>query len=163
MSSGTLTLEVSTRDGRIERDLMFMSMALLVSQRSTCLRGSVGAIFTRDNRIISTGYNGSPSGQPHCSPDICNQSEKCQNSIHAEANGIAFAAKHGVELLGSTLYVTSSPCLACAGLLINAGISKVVYLNRYHDMSGIHLLTDSGVVVRNTPKGQLVLGGDYRG
>jgi dCMP deaminase len=93
------------------------------------------------------GYNGAPSGMPHCDPEICNPDEPCTRTVHAEANAIAFAAKKGIETEGATLYTTASPCNDCAKLLINAGIKRVIFWERYRDASPMNLLMAAGVKV----------------
>lgn len=121
-----------------------LTVAFTVAQRSTCTRLRVGAVASLDGRILSTGYNGAPTGTPHCTHP---PSEPCQRSVHAEANAVAYAARHGVSLAGAELYATDSPCYTCACLLINAGISSVVFVRRYRDDSGLRLLADVGVKV----------------
>lgn len=133
---------------RISRDEMLMAIALVVKQRSTCLRRQVGAVLALDGRIISTGYNGAPSGVAHCTPNVCNAENPCVDTIHAEANAIAFAARNGISTRGASLYSTASPCRECAKLLINAGITEVVYNEEYRDTSPIDLLTGVGIRVR---------------
>lgn len=138
---------------RIGRDEMFMEMARLVSLRSTCPRAQVGALIVRDHRVVSMGYNGAPSGLPHCTDVGCYHEEGyraksgCERSIHAEANAIAFAAKSGIPTEGATLYCTLSPCVTCANLIINAGIKEVAYGTAYRDPSGIILLRIAGLEV----------------
>ena len=127
---------------RPSRDDVLMNIAREVARRSTCERAQVGAVLVRDSRIISTGYNGSPSGMPHC---VCKALESCNRTVHAESNAIVFSARYGVSTMGTTLYTTMSPCLECAKLIINAGISRVVYDEPYRDMSGVLLLKDGGV------------------
>jgi len=105
---------------------MLIRIAQIVAERATCDRKSVGAVIAREGRILSTGYNGPASGMPHCSSDT-----------HAEANAIAFAAKNGVSLEGSTLYLTLSPCVSCAQLIANSGIDRVVYLEKYRVPDGV--------------------------
>ena len=122
-----------------------MKMAFAIAERSTCLRLNVGAIFAIDGRPLVGGYNGAPSGMPHCTKYDCNPSTPCTKSHHAEANGIAFAARHGVALNGSSLYVTNSPCKPCAMLLINAGVANVYYAIEYRDPSGVDLLKFAGI------------------
>lgn len=104
----------------------FMDLAKMVATRSTCPRLSVGAIFIRNNTILTTGYNGAPRGLPHC-VDCHLSAQSCNRVIHAEMNGIIQAARHGISLDGSTVFVTHSPCENCAGALINAGVSQVFY------------------------------------
>lgn len=92
--------------------------------------------------MLSTGYNGPPSGLPHCQHE---NGTPCDDAVHAEANAIAFAARHGVAVEHATMYVTNSPCTGCAKLIINAGLSEVFYLEPYRDPSGIILLTRANV------------------
>lgn len=132
---------------RFSRDELLGNIAKLVARRSTCLRSSVGAVLAREGRIISMGYNGAPSGMPHCEPETCGPDEGCERTVHAEANAIAFAAKTGIETDGSTLYTTHSPCNDCAKLLINAGIKRVIYWEKYRDPAPVNLLMASGVDV----------------
>lgn len=112
----------------------FMNIAEQVSTRSTCDRRHVGAVIVRDRTILSTGYNGSLPGTPHCDDaghDI--ENGHCVRTVHAEANAIAQAAKNGVRIEGSELYVTSSPCLTCFKLVANSGIKMVYYKEVYRD------------------------------
>lgn len=139
----------SSLSTRISRDHLFMSTAWLFAMRSTCLRGQVGAVAVINNRIIATGYNGSPSGHEHCSPkNGCNVDEgSCPNSIHAEANLIAFAARSGVALEGATLYCTHEPCKKCAQLIVQAGFVKVMYSECYANHLGSELLIRSNITI----------------
>jgi dCMP deaminase len=132
---------------RITRETMLTEIATVVSRRSTCPRKAVGAVIAIDGRILSLGYNGTPAGLPHCTEVGCNVGPDggCTRAVHAELNAIAFAAKQGISLDGSTLYVTISPCLKCAQAIINAGIIGVWYLKMYRDLSGISLLEEAGV------------------
>ncbi len=132
---------------RLSRDDLLGNIAKLVARRSTCLRSSVGAVLAREGRIISMGYNGAPSGMPHCSVDTCGPDEGCTRTVHAEANAIAFAAKTGIETDGSTLYTTHSPCNDCAKLLINAGIKRIIYWEKYRDATPCFMLSEAGVKV----------------
>lgn len=127
---------------RPDRDYWLMSMAHLVAQRSTCSRLHVGAVAVRGGQILSAGYNGAPSGLPHC---VHTDDEPCRLSIHAEVNVIASAAKYGVSLQGARVYLTDSPCPSCAGLLINAGISELLYDRLYRDKTGLDWLQTAGV------------------
>jgi len=116
----------------------FMNIAQLVSRRSTCLRRSYGAVIVKDRQILATGYNGAPKGVKHCDETGCIRKEKnvphgqryelCR-STHAEQNAIAQAAYSGVSIKNSTLYVTGTPCMMCCKIIINAGITKVVYID----------------------------------
>jgi len=135
---------------RILRDVLNMSIATLIAQRGTCTRAQVGCVITIDNRIVSTGYVGSPSGLPHCLDDGCiiGLDGGCTRTSHAEAGAIAFAARKGISLEGSTMYVTLSPCTSCAKLIINAGIKRLFYLKQYRDISGLELLGKAGIHCR---------------
>jgi dCMP deaminase len=116
-------------------DEYFMMIAKLSAVRSTCLAFPVGAVIVKDRQILATGYNGSPPGSPHCTAQgYCYEGlQKCTDnnlpsrSIHAEANAIAQAAKHGIRTEGSTIYVTLEPCLSCLKLIISSGIKQVFY------------------------------------
>lgn len=121
-----------------------LSLAETVSQRATCSRLSVGAVVARGGRVISTGYNGAPSGEPHCEHDA---DASCTVSVHAEVNALVFAARHGVSTEGAQFYVTHAPCYPCAGLLINAGIDAVYFRHHYKDKTGLDRLVDAEVLV----------------
>ena len=129
---------------RISRDALYMEMAKLMAKRSTCLRKQVGAVVVKDARIVSTGYNGVPSGYPHCDEGKCGG---CSISIHAEMNAIAFAAKEGVSIKGSTLYCTMSPCINCAKVIVNSGIVRVKYEEEYRDREGLEFLMRLGLIL----------------
>ena len=115
-----------------------MDIAYLVSSRSTCDRKHVGAVIVRDRNILSTGYNGSMSGVMHCD-DIGHDIEDghCVRTIHAEVNAIAQAAKHGINISGATMYVTASPCWNCFKLIANSGIKRIIYAEKYGDITKI--------------------------
>jgi dCMP deaminase len=105
-----------------------MKIAYAVSERSTCDRAYVGCVLVRDKRILTTGFNGSPTGQPHCDEvGHLLVDGHCIRTIHAETNAIIQAALHGVSIKGSTCYVTHFPCINCTKVLINAGIIRLVY------------------------------------
>lgn len=132
----------------------FLSIAHHVATRATCLRRQVGAVLVRDKRILATGYNGAPSGVPHCSETGClretlqvpsGQRHELCRGLHAEMNALIQAALHGVNVKGATLYCTSMPCSLCAKMLINAGISEIVALAGYPDDLGRQLLDEAGV------------------
>jgi dCMP deaminase len=127
-------------------DQYFMGIALEVAKRSTCLRAKVGAIIVRDKRILTTGYNGSPSGLPHCTEVGCLMANgHCVRTLHAEQNAIIQAALHGVSVSGGTIYVTHQPCLTCAKMIINAGIRRVIYGGHYPDELAVSFLEQAGV------------------
>ena len=144
---------------RPEWDEYFMAIAELVSSRSTCLRRYVGAVLVKEKRILATGYNGAPSGIPHCKEVGCireklkvpsgERHELCRG-LHAEQNVIIQAAYHGVSIKGSILYVTCHPCSVCAKMIINAGIREVVIKDTYPDKIAAELLNEAGVKIRVT-------------
>lgn len=135
-------------DNRIERDPLMMKVAHLYSQRATCNRLSVGAVLALEGRIIAAGYNGGLPSDPFCSASIgCLATSPCTNTIHAEANLLFFCAKNGISTKDTTLYVTTSPCINCARAIIQSGIKRVVYLDKYRDTSPLSILTINGVVV----------------
>ncbi len=117
---------------RPDWDSYFMKIAAAVSERSTCDRASVGCVLVLEKRILTTGFNGSPTGQPHCDDaGHLMVDGHCVRTIHAETNAIIQAALHGVSTKGSTCYVTHVPCINCTKALINAGVSRLVYTNSY--------------------------------
>lgn len=132
----------------------FMDIALLVARRSTCRRRRVGAITVRDKRILATGYNGAPTGLPHCLDIGClreeleipsgERHELCRG-LHAEQNVIIQAAYHGVSIEGATLYCTNLPCSICSKMLINAGIRDIIYQEGYADSMTEEMLSAAGV------------------
>ena len=132
---------------RISQPLIHMFAALLWATRSTCQRLQVGAVLAKGGRTISTGYNGAPSGLPHCNENNCKSQPQCKRTIHAEMNAILFAARYGISTEGTELYTTHSPCIDCAKAIINAGIKKVYYLKEYRSQEGIELLKLAGVRV----------------
>jgi dCMP deaminase len=115
-------------------DQYFMDIARQVASRATCDRKHVGAILVRDRTILSTGYNGSIRGLPHCS-DVGHMMENghCVATVHAEANAIIQAAKNGVVIDGATIYVTASPCWNCFKMIANGGIRRICYGEFYRD------------------------------
>ncbi len=141
---------------RPEWDSYFLDIVDLVSRRSTCCRRSVGAGLVRDSRILATGYNGAPSKLQHCLDIGClreqlkvpsgERHELCRG-LHAEQNAIIQAALHGVSTKGSTLYCTNHPCVICAKMIINAGISRVVIRDGYHDKLAAEMLKEAGISV----------------
>lgn len=111
-----------------------MDIAKVVASRSTCPRKSVGAVIVRDRTILSTGYNGSIRGMPHCNDVGCIiENNHCVATVHAEVNAIVQSAKNGVVTNDANIYVTASPCWNCFKLLANAGIRRVVYSEFYRD------------------------------
>lgn len=130
-------------------DSIYMELAEKLAPRSHCVRAQVGAVLTKDTRIISLGYNGPPAGTHNCDeewPGVgCPRDSKgsCSLALHAEQNAILYAAKNNVSMEGATLYVTLSPCIACARVIFTTGIKKVYYKNSYAAYKG--LTSDEGV------------------
>ncbi len=120
--------------GRVPWDQYFMDIAKQVSTRATCDRKHVGAVIVRDKTILSTGYNGSIRGLPHCS-EVGHMMENghCVATVHAEANAIIQAATNGVSIDGATIYTTASPCWPCFKLIANAGLVRIVFGEFYRD------------------------------
>lgn len=144
---------------RPDWDHYFMEITQVVAKRSTCLRRKVGAILVKDKRILATGYNGAPSGLPHCSTVGCMREEMSIPSgqrhelcrgLHAEQNAIIQAALAGVSISGSTLYSTLFPCTLCAKMLINAQIKEIVFVSDYEgDVLSRELLKSAGIIIRH--------------
>ena len=120
--------------GRVSWDQYFMDIAKQVATRATCDRKHVGAVIVRGRTILSTGYNGSIRGLPHCD-DVGHMMENghCVATVHAEANAIIQAATNGVGIDGATIYTTASPCWPCFKLIANAGLVRIVYGEFYRD------------------------------
>jgi dCMP deaminase len=119
---------------RVSWDEYFMNIAREVSTRSTCDRKFVGAVLVRDKCILATGYNGSIRGLPHCDEEGHLMEEgHCVRTVHAEANAIVQAARNGVRIDGSSIYVTASPCWGCFRLIANGGVARVVFGEFYRD------------------------------
>ena len=127
-------------------DRRYLAMARIWGQNSYCLRRKVGALLVKDKMIISDGYNGTPSGFENICEDENNHTKPYV--LHAEANAITKVAKSGNSSEGSTLYVTASPCLECAKLIIQSGIKRVVYGEMYRIDDGIRLLQRAGIEVK---------------
>jgi dCMP deaminase len=135
---------------RPDWDQYFMNIASTVATRSTCDRAAVGAVLVRDKRILTTGFNGSPAGLPHCDEiGHLMVDGHCVRTTHAEANAVIQAALHGISSKGASCYVTHFPCLNCTKILINAGIREIIYLNGYRmDENAIAFYQEAGVTVR---------------
>lgn len=154
---------------------LFIRMAELVSEQSTCCRMQVGSVLVKDNRVISIGFNGTPTGQMHCEehfvevykqdfatqyPDFQSFMQSrhfydlhgkwsIENELHAEQNAILFAAKNGISTNGSTLYVTFSPCVHCAKVIVTAGVSRVFFKQLYdRSQEGVYFLQRNGIECR---------------
>ena len=132
-----------------EFDDIFMELANNLALRSHCIKAQVGAVLTKDTRIISIGYNGPPAGTHNCDEEFpetgCPRDAKgsCSLALHAEQNAILFAVKNGSNIEGSTLFVTLAPCIACARLILSSGIKVVFYKDSYAEYKG--LPSDEGV------------------
>jgi len=151
---------------RPSKDQYFMQIAELVATRSTCLRRQVGAVIVKDGQILSTGYNGAPAGAPHCEDTGCLREQFCVPSgerhelcrgVHAEANAIIQAAKHGICIAGASLYCTHQPCSMCAKIIVNVGIVNVIYSNAYPDDRMVGIFNEAkninfGIIVNSKRK-----------
>lgn len=130
-------------------DDIFMELAVNLAKRSHCIRAQVGAVLTRDTRIISIGYNGPPADTHNCDDEFpgvgCPRDSKgsCSLALHAEENAILYAAKNGSAVEGATIFVTLSPCIACARIIYSMKITRVVFLHSYAEYKNIP--TDEGV------------------
>ena len=132
----------------------FTDITQLVASRSTCTRRKVGSILVKNKRILATGYNGAPSGVPHCLDVGClrealgvpsgERHELCRG-LHAEQNAILQAAHHGVSIDGADIYCTNLPCIICTKMIINAGIRRVYYLDGYADPLGEEMLRTAAI------------------
>ncbi|HIS11442.1 MAG TPA: dCMP deaminase family protein [Candidatus Avibacteroides excrementipullorum] len=132
-----------------ELDTRYMRMAVIWAENSYCQRRKVGALIVKENMIISDGYNGTPSGFENVCEDENNMTKPYV--LHAEANAITKIARSSNSSEGATLYVTASPCIECAKLIIQAGIKRVVYAEKYRLEDGIELLRRAGVEVEFLP------------
>jgi dCMP deaminase len=145
-----------TKHERPSWDQYFMSIAELVAQRATCIRRQVGAVLVRDKRIVTTGYNGVPTGIQHCLDVGClresqgvpsgERHELCRG-LHAEQNAIIQAAVYGISLEGATLYCTNQPCAICSKMLINVRVEKILYRSGYADELAIDMLSEAGILL----------------
>jgi dCMP deaminase len=134
---------------KLSFDHIFMNLATDLASRSHCVKAQVGAVLTKDTRIISIGYNGPPAGTHNCDEEWpetgCPRDARgsCSLALHAEENAILYAVKNGANLAGATLYTTLSPCLPCARLIFSAGIKHVYFMKSYAEYKG--LPSDEGV------------------
>jgi len=145
---------MSEQDTRPTWDEYFMKITRDVSERATCVKRKVGAIIVKDNRILSTGYNGAPKGMKHCEEVGCLRKEMSVPSgqrhelcrgLHAEQNAIIQAAVHGVKIDGSTMYCNYQPCVICVKMMINAGIKRLVFSGSYPDELAANMIVESGI------------------
>jgi dCMP deaminase len=143
---------MSNEEQRPSWDQYFMKITADVSERATCIKRKVGAIIVKDNRILSTGYNGAPKGMDHCEAVGCiriemhvpsGQRHELCRGLHAEQNAIIQAAVHGVKVDGSTMYCTYQPCVICVKMMINAGIKRLVFSGTYPDELAANMIVES--------------------
>ncbi len=136
-------------DKQLQLDKRYLRMARIWSENSYCERRKVGALLVKDKMIISDGYNGTPSGFPN----VCESEEgvTLPYVLHAEANAITKVARSNNSSEGSTLYVSTSPCMECSKLIIQAGIKRVVFSDLYRITDGLDLLRDAGVETVHIP------------
>lgn len=137
-------------------DEYFLDIAQLVAKRSTCLRRSVGAVVVKDKRILTTGYNGAPSGLSHCAETGClrqqmgipsGQRHELCRALHAEMNALLQAAHYGISVHGGVMYCTNQPCIICAKMIVNAGITRVVVASGYPDELAKSILNEAKIRV----------------
>lgn len=142
---------------RPDWDQYFMSLASLVSGRSTCLRRKVGAVLVKDKQILATGYNGAPMNIDHCAETGClrqelkvpsGQRHEICRGLHAEQNVLLQAARHGVSVKDSVLYITNTPCSICAKMIINAGMKEVIFAQAYPDSIANKFLKQAGIKLK---------------
>ena len=158
---------MAKEESRPSWETYFMNITNLVAERSTCLRRAVGAVIVKDKRILSTGYNGAPTGLKHCLEVGClreqlgvesgKMHELCRG-IHAEQNAIIQAAYHGVSVKGASIFCTNQPCSICARMIINAGIQKIYYQSGYADVLAQELLDEAEIElkqVRSDKRGKI--------
>lgn len=141
---------------RPDTDEYFLKIASVVAERATCRRHHIGAVAVRDKHILTTGYNGAPSGLKDCLELGCLRDEmnipsgerhEICRGIHAEQNIIIQAALHGISLEGSTIYCTHTPCVLCAKMLVNAKIKQFVSFGKYNDDTFTDLFKEAGIAV----------------
>ncbi len=134
---------------RPDFDKIFMELAINIARRSHCVKRHVGAVLTKETRIISIGYNGPPAGTHNCDEEWpesgCERDSRgsCSLALHAEQNALMYAVKNNTNVEGSTIYLTLTPCLACARMILSMGIKRVIYLYSYAEYKG--LPKDEGV------------------
>lgn len=142
-------------------DEYFIKVAYLVSGRSTCLRRKVGAVLVKERQILATGYNGAPMGIKHCSEVTCirekmkipsGQRHEICRGLHAEQNVLLQAARHGISVRDSILYITNAPCSICTKMIINAGVNAVVFSESYPDIITRKMLKEAKVRLREYNK-----------
>ncbi|MCA1927202.1 MAG: cytidine/deoxycytidylate deaminase family protein [Calditerrivibrio sp.] len=142
---------------RPDWDEYFFKIIDVVKGRSTCLRREIGAIIVKDNHILSTGYNGVPTGISHCTDVGClraklnvpsGQRHELCRGLHAEQNAIIQAAKYGIKVEGAKIYTNVKPCSICTKMIINSGIKEIVFIEYYNDPLADELLSETDLIVR---------------
>lgn len=138
-------------------DEYFMQMAYLAASRSTCIRRKVGAVLVKNKHVLATGYNGPPKGMRHCDETGClrhtlkvpsgERHEICRG-LHAEQNAIIQAAVFGVSIKDSVIYITTTPCVVCTKMLINASVKEIIYSGEYPDSLALDMIEESGIRIR---------------
>ncbi|MDR1814719.1 MAG: dCMP deaminase family protein [Tannerella sp.] len=136
---------IKSDNKQLDTDCRYLRMARIWAENSYCKRRQVGALIVKDQMIISDGYNGTPSGFEN----VCEDENGVTKPyvLHAEANAITKVAASNNNSRGATIYITSSPCIECAKLIIQAGIRRVVFSEKYHTEEGLHLLERAGICV----------------
>ena len=141
---------------KIKNNSYFMNYALKISTTANCIKGKVGAILVKDNRIIAEGVNSVPNGIKPCTEETClrkklnlksGENQELCFVVHAEQNALIDALNNKVDVKNSTLYVTKQPCIICAKMLINSGIKKIIYLKEYPDKYSESLLNEAGIEI----------------
>ncbi len=128
-------------------------MCQLVATRSTCPRRSVGALLVRDHRVIASGYNGAPAGEPHCTEVGCDlENGHCVRTIHAELNALLQCSRYGIATQGVDAYCTDMPCKHCARALVQAGIQRIYYARPYESPETVQLAIRTGVQLIRVPE-----------
>ncbi|MFZ2323800.1 MAG: cytidine/deoxycytidylate deaminase family protein [Ignavibacteriaceae bacterium] len=129
-------------------DEYFLKLAMLASERATCPRMHCGCVLVKDRFVLATGYNGSLPGQPHCEDEGCLIVDNhCVRTNHAEMNALVQAARHGINVVDATAYITNMSCTTCAKTLIAAGIKRVVVFSDFHDTLATQFYSDAGVEI----------------
>lgn len=148
---------------KIKNDIYYMNYALNISTNANCIKGKVGAVFVKDNQIISEGVNSVPNGITPCTEETClrkklnlksGENQELCFVVHAEQNALINALNNKIDVKDSILYVTKQPCIICAKMLINSGIKKIIYLKPYPDKYSENLLHQAGVEI-NKFEGEL--------
>ncbi len=161
-----LTKSTKRKTSRPDIDTYFLKMALIASERATCRRHSVGAVLVKDKIVLSTGYNGAARGAKDCLELGCQRDElgipsgknhEICRAIHAEQNAIIQASSKGIDLQGSTMYCTHTPCNICAKMMANAGVKEVVIFEKYADDAFKDLFKELKIEVRFLKKPELTI------